>query len=316
MRVARYIGAGEIAIVEEPVPACPEGGLLVRTEASGLCSGELMAWYMDRKIPHVLGHEVAGRVIESQDVSFPVGSRIFPHHHAPCMTCEFCRSGRHVHCEQWKRTKLIPGGMADFFGVPAQNLSDTWIVDDLLPEDAALIEPLACVVKSLRLSGQGAKPAVIGLGIMGLLHLAMLPEGTPGVDLNPDRVAFAKAKGLNGIPSLEGTRADCVFVCPGTQAAFDAALSIVEPEGTVVMFAPLGPSGQLNVPQGVYFRDVRIVSSYSCGPIDTAGAIEAIRRGSVRAEQVCSHFIELEELPERYNQMKAGRIVKPMVIWR
>src|SRR3954464_12385435 len=109
MKLARYIGNGEVAIVEEAPPTLPDGGLLVRTEACGLCSGELMSWYMDRKIPHVLGHEVAGIVGESADDRFPVCSRVFPHHHAPCLQCDHCARGQYVHCEQWKRTKLDPG---------------------------------------------------------------------------------------------------------------------------------------------------------------------------------------------------------------
>src|SRR5471030_1988512 len=167
MKLARYVGNGQVEIIDEPAPVCPTGGLLVRTEACGLCSGELMSWYMDKKIPHVLGHEVAGIVVQSQDARFPVGCRIFPHHHAPCLDSEFCRSGRYVHCAQWKRTKLEPGGMAEYFAVARENLTDTLIVDDLRPIDAALIEPLACVMKSIRL---GANPnassvAVIGLGV-------------------------------------------------------------------------------------------------------------------------------------------------------
>ncbi|MEY4881438.1 MAG: hypothetical protein RLZ87_867, partial [Armatimonadota bacterium] len=82
MKLARYIGSGEIEIQDAEIPDCPTGGLLIQTEASGLCSGELMQWYMDKKIPHVLGHEVSGVVIESQDSRFPVGCRVFPHHHA------------------------------------------------------------------------------------------------------------------------------------------------------------------------------------------------------------------------------------------
>src|ERR1019366_7518122 len=102
MKLARYVGDGRVIIAEEDAPNCPKGGLLIRTEACGLCSGELMSWYMDRKIPHVLGHEVAGIVQESQDGRFPVGSRVFPHHHAPCLECELCRAGLFVHCEQWR----------------------------------------------------------------------------------------------------------------------------------------------------------------------------------------------------------------------
>jgi hypothetical protein len=57
MKLARYVGGGRIEIRDEPEPTLPPGGLIVKTEASGLCSGELMDWYMERKVPHVLGHE-------------------------------------------------------------------------------------------------------------------------------------------------------------------------------------------------------------------------------------------------------------------
>ncbi len=275
-----------------------------------------MSWYMDRKIPHVLGHEVCGRVIESQSERFKIGSRVFPHHHAPCLRCEHCLEGRHVHCEQWKRTRLMPGGMADLFAVAEDNLSDTWIVDDLRAVDAALIEPLACVVKSIRSAGKFESAAVIGLGVMGLMHLLLLPEGSKGSDLNPARVEHGKSLGLNAsLPTDSVQRADAVFVCPGSQAAFLSAYNLVKPGGTIVMFAPLPPGETLLVPQDAYFHDLRIASSYSCGPDDTHSAICHLREGKLRAEQVCSDFIELGELPDRYKQMKAGEILKPMVVW-
>ena len=155
MKLARYVGGGRIEICDEPIPACPPGGLLVKSLASGLCSGELMDWYMDRKIPHVLGHEVCGEVIKSENARFPTAARVFVHHHAPCMTCEMCKAGLHVHCPQWKSTRLTPGGMAEYFAVAPQNLSDTIRVDEMRAVDAALIEPLACVAKSLRLGRSG-----------------------------------------------------------------------------------------------------------------------------------------------------------------
>jgi L-iditol 2-dehydrogenase len=316
MRVARYIGNGQVAIVEEARPSLPEGGLIVETEASGLCSGELMAWYMDRKIPHVLGHEVAGRVVESDDPRYPIGSRVFPHHHAPCLQCELCQTGRYVHCAQWKATKLLPGGMADAFAVPAGNLNDTLRVNDLRPVDAALIEPLACVVKSLDCGGgpPQSRGAVIGLGVMGLMHMLLL-DGATGYDLNPARVEWARKQGLTATTPDEATAADLVFVCPGSQAAFDFAMRIANPGATIVMFAPLGPGEDLRVPQAAYFNDIRIAHAYSCGPNDTVRAAEAIRQGLLRAEQVVSHFIEMEELPQAYLSMKAGEILKPMVVF-
>lgn len=317
MKIARYFGNGQVKIVEETEPTCPEGGLLVQTEACGLCSGELMSWYMDKKVPHVIGHEVTGVVVESNDARFPVGSRIFPHHHAPCGKCEYCKTGRSVHCEQWKTTKLLPGGMAERFAVPFGNLTDTILVNPLRAIDAALIEPMACVMKSIRTAGYAEKPAVIGLGVMGLMHMIALGEKAVGYDINPLRVAWAKGTGLDARANdeLEANKHDVVFVCPGTQAAFDTALKMVQPGGKVVMFAPLAPDQPLMIPQDVYFRDVAVLSSYSCGPEDTRAAWEVIGKGMLKAEQVVSHFIKLDELPAMYQAMKRGEILKPMVVF-
>ncbi len=316
MKLARYIGNGRIEIAEEAVPSLPTGGLLIQTEASGLCSGELMPWYMDQKIPHVLGHEVAGIVIESEDGRFPVGSRVFPHHHAPCLQCELCAQGLYVHCPQWRKTKLNPGAMAEFFAVSAENLNDTLLVDDMRPVDAALIEPLACVMKSLRMSEdgrEGRSTAVIGLGVMGLMHALARGEGCIGYDLNVGRVAWANQVGANARTPSGSVPADAIYVCPGSQAAFDFAVSLAKPGATIVMFAPLGPGQELKVPQSVYFKDIRIVQSYSCGPNDTLAAATALRAGVFKAEQVVSNFIAIEELPAAYEEMKHGRILKPMV---
>lgn len=317
MKLARYVGLGQIEIVDEPIPSCPEGGLLIKTEACGLCSGELMAWYMDRKIPHVLGHEVAGKVVESKDARFPVGARVFPHHHAPCLVCEACRHGCHVHCPQWKRTKLSPGGMAEWFAVGPENLTDTIVVDDVRPVDAALIEPLACVMKSLRLAGKTAPEnvAVIGLGVMGLMHLLMLGTNATGYDVNQARVDWACSHGLRATGVEDASAADLIFVCPGSQQAFDFACRMSKPESTIMMFAPLPPTHQLQVPNELYFMDIRIAHSYSCGPRDTLEAAGAIRAGRLCAEQVVSRFIGINDLPTAYQQMKSGSILKPMVVF-
>jgi L-iditol 2-dehydrogenase len=318
MKLARYTGNGNVDIVDEAIPPCPSGGLLIQTEASGLCSGELMSWYMDKKIPHVLGHEVAGIVIESQDDRFPVGSRVFPHHHAPCLKCELCLAGQYVHCEQWKRTKLTPGGMAEFFAVSPENLNDTLLVNDLRPVDAALIEPFACVMKSIRISSPLVKEptsAVIGLGVMGLMHLFALGTNATGYDVNHARVEWARSQGLSAELVDNAKLADIVFICPGSQKAFDFAVSLAKPGATIVMFAPLAPSQELKVPQDIYFRDVRIMQSYSCGPNDTLAAAQAIREGKLRAEQVVSEFIGIDELPSAYQKMKQGLILKPMVLF-
>lgn len=288
---------------------------MVQTEACGLCSGELMEWYMDGKAPHVLGHEVAGTVLESQDTRFPVGARVFPHHHAPCGACEACKAGHTVHCPTWRSTRLDPGGMAERFAVARENLSDTVRADDLRAVDAALIEPLACVEKSLRRSRwrPGESMAVVGLGVMGLMHGLVAP-GAVGYDTLSSRREWASGIGLD--VREEPEPADVVIVCPGTEAALAFGLSLAKPGARIVLFAPMPPGEQTQVPLNrLYFQDVELISSYSCGPEDTALALESLRAGKVRAEQVVSDFIGMESLPEAYQRMKAAELLKPMVVF-
>jgi L-iditol 2-dehydrogenase len=321
MKVARYGGDGKVSIVDEPQPKCPLGGLLIKTEACGLCSGELMDWYMDRKIPHVLGHEVTGLVIESDSPDFQVGDRVFTHHHAPCMQCEICRSQRYVHCPQWKRTRLQPGGMAEIFAVDRENLTDTIEVGEMRPQDAALIEPLACVIKSIRrgfgeelsLPSDGDGCLVIGLGSLGIMHALFLP-GCIAIDLSPARVEYASSLGIHAMQSSDSP-ATRVFVCPGSSEALAAAVEMAAPNATIVLFAPAPPDRPYEIPQAAYFKDLKIVHSYSCGPSETAEAHRILAQGTVNADQVVSDFIGINQIPRAYEQMKRGAILKAMVLF-
>ncbi len=317
MKVARYIGHGEVAIVEEPVPECPPNGVLMKVAASGLCSGELMDWYMDQKIPHVLGHEVSGTVVESNHAGFPVGTKIAPHHHAPCFDCDKCRRGHFVQCETWRKSKLLPGGMAEYAAVSEVLLRDCAKVDGIDPHLAALIEPIACVCKSIRLAGRPSNSsAVIGLGVMGLIHAKVLGKSAVGFELNEDRIRHAVSVGIDARKPRSAQKFDVVYVCPGSQAAFDFGQSIVATGGVVLLFAPFSPSDvpTFNV-NLAYFEDVSVVTSYSAGPNDFQQATQIASQNVLRAEDFVSDFIAIEQLPEAYQNMKSGKILKPMVVF-
>ncbi|MEO6991116.1 MAG: hypothetical protein ABI346_03130, partial [Candidatus Baltobacteraceae bacterium] len=106
-----------------------------------------------------------------------------------------------------------------------------------------------------------------------------------------------------------------VVVCgPGSAAALDAALELVAPAGTVVMFAPLEAGTRYPLDQaGVYFRDLRLISSYSCGPEDTKEALRLIVAGLVTAERLGASLVRLEEVAEAYRRMAEGGDQKVIV---
>lgn len=323
MRAAVLYDIGDIRIEQRPVPQIGPGELLVKTRASGICSGDVMAWYVRRKAPLVLGHEPAGVVAATgEGVSdFAVGDRVFAHHHAPCFSCAACSRGDYVQCATWRKSALDPGGLAEYFRVPRENTGDTLRLPESVPfVDGSLVEPLACVVKSLRRSGirEGQTLYVIGLGVMGLMHgLVAQSRGVrvAGSDFLQPRREFAQTLGVRAIHPDEGfTDADVVICGPGSPEALRDAFAAVAPGGTVVMFTPLEPGVPFTFdPNDLYFRDVKLVTSYSCGPQDTREALDLIARRVVTAERLGATEYPLEETATAYAALRKSQIIKPII---
>ncbi len=324
MKVARLYDFLDVRIEEQPVPAIGPGEALVRARACGICSGDVVPWYIRKKAPLVFGHEPVGEIAAvGEGVSaFRPGDRVFVHHHAPCFRCRACARGEFVQCPTWKQSQIDPGGMAEFFRVPAGNLSgDTLHLPDHVSDaDGALVEPLACVVKSLARAGDvnGATVLVIGLGVMGQLHVLLARHlGAARVlaaDLVAERCAVAARLGADvaidaaAAPLADQVRdltggegAEVVIVGPATVAALETGLACAARGGTVVQFMGTEPGETLALPTfDFYFRELRLVPSYSCGPVETRRALDLIAQGVVGARHVVTHRFTLDAAGEAY----------------
>lgn len=337
MKVARYYAGDDIRIEEMPVPPCGPHDILVETRACGICSGELMEWYMRPKAPFVFGHEPSGVVVEvGREVQgWQVGDRVFVHHHAPCFTCRHCRRGAYVMCETWRRSRLDPGGMAQYIRVPAENQRDTLRLPDHVGWDAgALVEPLACAVQALERSrmAPGDTVLVIGLGFMGQLLARTAWSFGAGMviaaDFEPARRALARSLGASHVldPALAplheqvaeltgGAMAEVVLVGPPTVAAMQAGVQAAGRGATVVLFSPAPPGERWPIePHDLYFRDVAIVPSYSCGPRETRRALALLAGGAIPVDRVITHRYPFPRVAEGFRAMKAGgEVVKVLI---
>ncbi len=322
-RAVVFHARDDVRLERVPLPDLSAGELLVRIRACGLCPGETMGWYMARKAPVVLGHEPVGEVIRvgPGTSEFSPGDRIFIHHHAPCLTCRACRRGDHVHCPTWRRTRLIPGGVAEFAVVPETIVrTDTLrLPAELTDEAATFIEPLACVVKSLHRAGLrvGDRVAVIGLGVMGMLHILLArrlgAELVLGIDRVASRLARGKAFGADTVidamhesaPEVvrahtDSLGADVVIVGPGTVEAIEMGFKSVAPGGSLVLFTPIPAEARWQFPiHDAYFREVRIIPTYSAGPPQTREALRWLQEG-LPVDLLVTHRYSLDEAIEGY----------------
>ena len=341
MKVARLYSFGDIRIEEMPVPRPGPGEALMRTRASGICSGDVMPWYIEKKAPLVIGHEPAGDIVMvGREVkAFSPGDRVFVHHHAPCFTCPRCRRGDYVQCQAWKESRIHPGGLAEYILIPEINLLNDTIAlpEEVSYEDGAMVEPLACVVKGLKRSRvmKGDTALVMGLGFMGMLNLLALKKfgasEVIGADMVPWRLDKALELGADSVIDAgrssiherlrnitEGRMANIVIVGPGSVSALHEGIKCAAPGATVLMFTPVNPGESLTLAMNnIYFNDISIVTSYSCGPTDTADAMDILRSRSINAEQLVTHRYGLDEAAEAFRvTAEAGKSLKCMVTLR
>lgn len=322
MKVAKLYSFKDICIEDMPIPEIGPNEALIKTKACGICSGDVMPWYIERKAPLVPGHEPAGEIVECRTQNFRIGDRVFVHHHAPCMSCRYCIRGDYVQCQTWKDTRIIPGGISEYILIPEINLrNDTLLIPEGMNyEDATLIEPTACVVKSLKRAGirKGDTVLVIGLGVMGQIHILLARmfgvDRVIGADMVEFRLQKAVEFGADHVIDVkredifervkdltDGKGAEIVIVGPNSVEAMITGLRTVSSGGSVVLFTPARPGEILNIdPNEIYFRDINIITSYSCGPDDTREAIRIIERGTVNARLLVTHRFPIEDTEKAF----------------
>ena len=318
MKVAVYRGNDDIRIEERPRPVAGEGEIVFRVRASGVCGSDVLEWYRKPKAPLVLGHEVAGEVVEAGPgvAGFAVGDRIVATHHVPCGVCHYCRAGQEPVCETLRTTHFDPGGFAEFVRLPAINvrLGTFPLPEGVSFEEGSFVEALACVIRGQRVVGgvAGKRVAILGSGMSGMLHLLWAKaRGAARVvctDVHPYRRAAASRAGADAVvdaltaeaPEKIGP-ADVVVVATAAPAAMEQAFSIVDRGGAILVFALVAPGTVLSFPaHALWARGVSIVPSYAGPPAEMRLALAAIAAREVDVGPLVTHRLPLAQTAEAF----------------
>ena len=321
-----YYNNNDVRLEEMPVPEIGPGELLVKVHTSGICGSDVLEWYRIKKAPLVLGHEIAGEIVEvGGDVSrHKIDDRVFVSHHVPCNACYHCLNGDHTLCNTLHSTNFDPGGFSEFLRVPEINVDrGTFILPDELDyEDAVFIEPLACVVRGQRKAGfkAGQNLLILGSGISGLLHLSYARAQGAGMiittDLNQYRLDLAKEIGAERVEnaladisslvydSFDGQGADLVIVCTDALPAFHQAFESVNPGGTILFYAPTRPGVDLTIDFNKFWsKQINLTSTYANSPHDADIAIELLRSERIDVKRLITHRLGLSETGKGFQMM-------------
>ncbi|MBL7202745.1 MAG: alcohol dehydrogenase catalytic domain-containing protein [Desulfobacteraceae bacterium] len=318
MRVLMYYSNNDVRLEEMPTPQIGSGELLLKVAASGICGSDVMEWYRRDKVPLVLGHEVAGEVVEVGDgvEKFKAGDRVAATHHVPCNTCQYCLTGHHTVCETLlKGTHFEPGGFAEYVRVPAINVDRGvfHIPEGVTYEEASFMEPLACVLRGQRNARlrPGQTVLVLGSGISGLLHVGLARALGAGLVVAADTISFRlkKAEEMGADLALhvddkildlllqanDGRLADLVIIC--FDGFIPLALNAVEKGGTVLFFAGAAEGATLPATiNDLFWRtEITLTSTYAGAPFDCRTALKLIKEGGIHVLETVTHRLGMSE---------------------
>jgi L-iditol 2-dehydrogenase len=309
MLTAKYYSNTDIRLEDIPIPKITDGEILVKVAASGICGTDVMEWYRVKRAPRVLGHEIAGTIVESRSEKYAAGLRVFVSHHVACNSCKYCLAGNHTACETLHAGNYDPGGYSEFVRVPAINVDRGVYV---LPghvsfAEATMIEPLACALRGQRVIDvkNGQVVLVLGSGVSGLLNILVASLNGAKViatDIDAYRLKKAKECGADEVLSAEkahNIKADKIIICTSALPAIGQAFRSIDRKGTILLFAI--PDKNIEIPTLDFWRnEITVTSSYGAAGDDLAQALALISSGKLDMKQLITHRLPLRKIQEAF----------------
>jgi L-iditol 2-dehydrogenase len=330
MKVGR-LQSGAVALAEDPDPVAGPGELVVRLAACGVCGTDLEKLRGRYQTSGKIGHEPVG-VIDSVGPGVPglhPGERVFVHHHVPCYTCDVCRKGDLTFCPTYASTNIEPGGFAEKFRVPSENVSRGAVLplDPSVGWDVGtLLEPAGCALTALGRVGfrAGDSVFVVGLGPVGILYgilaKALGASWVGGAELAPLRRATAVRSGFSvaldprDAPELDrqvlaatgGRGVDLAVAATGSPTAMALAARLPRRGGTMNVFGLPEAGRSLDADlQELYLRGIRVIPTYATTDHEIRAVHAMLVDRRVDLSALVSHRIPLERLAEAFDV--AGR---------
>lgn len=330
---------GRIELRKVKTPGPSKGELLVKVRAALTCGTDLKAFARGHPVipmPGPFGHEFSGTVAAAGRgvTAFREGDEVMAVHSAPCLKCPYCRKGLHNLCENIMETKVL-GAFAEYVLLPAHIVGQNVFLKPggLSFEEAALLEPLSCVVHGVSPLGvrRGDTALVVGAGPIGLLHLCLLRlKGvkTAISDINGERLRTARKFTRSGVmdPSKKdmesqaagftgGMGFDYVFECTGRPEVWESAVGYLRRGGTLVLFGGCPPGTRVSYDaHRLHYDEITLRGTFHYRPDDVREAYEMLRRGRLESSRFISGSYPLQKMQKAFERLSGGKGVKYAIV--
>lgn len=304
--------------VEPPHPG--PGEITVKVKAALTCGTDLKFYRRGHPrwpLPSGFGHEFSGEVLEvGEGVAWEPGAPVMVAPSAPCGQCPECRKGLENLCPQCMQVMIL-GAFADVVRIPAPIVQK-----NLYPKppqldwwQAALLEPLACVVYGLGLVDARRKVAILGAGPIGLLYAALARKTARSVVVlgrSPKRLGIARELGVETTTDIQDTKgADLVIECTGQPGVWEDAVTLTAKGGTVLFYGgcPGGTTIALD-PRDVLERGLCLKGAFHFTPDAVRTARELLIAGAIPSQLLITDVHPLDDYRNAFARLDRGEAVK------
>lgn len=332
MRQAYLEQVGLLRLREVPVPDPGPGQVLIRMDVSLTCGTDVKTYRRGHSrlpVPGPLGHEGSGRIaaVGPGVVAFEPGQQMVWLPTAPCGTCDRCRQGLTNHCETLM-DEIVLGTHGDYVLLP-RRVADQHLFpvpEGIAPATAALVEPLACVVRGWsRLepllppaNGQQVRTLVVGAGPIGLMHVMLAAPRGP--------VACVGARGIRGelarqlgaqwtseehlSESMDALAAvgfgevDVAIDCTGQQEVWEQLPSVVRPGGVALLFGGLAGGARATFDAAtLHYDEVTLLGSFHYTTADVNRAIRILMARHEELSALITHQAPLAQVTAVFERL-------------
>lgn len=317
MKAAVFMGKEDVQVLNVPKPSIHADEVLIKVAYCGICGSDITAYKTGNYVVGLtIGHEFSGTIekVGSKVEDLEVGDRVTGNGVIPCGKCSFCMSGKPSLCESMEMPgATLNGAFAEYIKLPARIIYK--LPEELSLLDATLVDPLACVLHSIKLSSFKPLDSVLiqGAGPLGVLTLETLKKSAGKImvtevsdgrkklaqDLGADLVIDPKEENLPAVieRQTDGLGVDVVFDTAGVPETLSENFTLVRKGGEIMVVGITEeptPSDFFTV----VLNEITIRGAY-CGFNEYPLAIEMLSKGLISTRKIITSIIKLEEIDEK-----------------
>lgn len=344
MKAAVLEGLDKITVKNLPKPTIDDDSILIKVKACAVCGSDIRIFHSGNSrvsYPAIIGHEISGQVVEAgKNVrKFKVGDKIAVGADVPCGECEFCEAGIGNNCQiNYAIGYQFQGGYAQYMPInkTTLNYGPVHKISDCISWDqAALAEPLGCVLNALELSPVklGDVVVIIGAGPIGCMIVEVAKKMGAGkvilvqrsrhrlelamktVDADVFVCSSEEDSVQRVLKETKGLGADLIFTaCPSPEAQKDA-ISMAKNRARINFFGGL-PNGNSKVEIDtniIHYKELLITGAHGAMPIHHMRAIELIESETIDVRPFISDHFTLDQIGDAFKAAQEHKGMRMIV---